>query len=66
MKIQPRLKHPRRVIKSYPAKEIEAAVRRDVMRWNCSRSWIIATALAAFYNIDIITPYEVKKKKRIA
>lgn len=43
---------------------IYKAVERDAIRWNCSKSWIVATALAAFYDIDIIQPYEIKKEKK--
>lgn len=43
--------------------KIKEAVIRDSIRWNCSESWIIATALAAFYNIDIVTPFPQTKKK---
>lgn len=32
------------------------AVIRDSIRWDASPSWIIATALAAFYSVDIVTP----------
>lgn len=52
----------------YPSveKKIQDAVERDAIRWDASRSWIISTALAAFYGIDIMMPYEAKKKKRAA
>lgn len=64
MRCQPKLKHRRESLPSCVQKEIRAAVTRDSLRWNCSRSWIVATALAAFYDIDIMKPYETKKKKR--
>lgn len=51
---------------SYVHKKIREAVQRDAVRWNSSRSWIVATALAAFYDIDIIAPYESKKKGKAA
>ncbi len=67
MKCQSRLKKGlRESLPSCVINEIKNAVERDAERWDCSRSWIIATALAAFYNIDIMKPYEVKKRKRKA
>lgn len=57
MKIQPRTKQKKHKISSLAILKINDAVMRDAMRWNCSKSWIISTALAAFYGIDIITPY---------
>ena len=64
MRHQPRLKRKVRShrLKTSTVTEIDNAVSRDMMRWNCSKSWIIATALAAFYDIDIMKPYEVKPK----
>jgi predicted transcriptional regulator len=68
MKTQPRLKKGvRESLPSCVIEDIKRAVERDARRWDCSRSWIIATALAAFYDIDIMAPYEVKKKlKRVS
>ena len=64
MKCQPRLKKGiRESLPSCVIDEIKNAVEHDAIRWNCSKSWIIATALAAFYNIDIMKPYEIKKRK---
>lgn len=40
------------------------AIERDALRWDCSMSWIQATALAAFYNIDILKPATVYKRKK--
>lgn len=63
MRIQPRSAgKTRRDLHPRVEKEIFKAVDRDAARWNCSRSWIIATALAAFYGIDIIKPYSNKRK----
>lgn len=58
MRRQPRIKLKRRQIQAKTVEKIRDAIERDSMRWNCSKSWIIATALAAFYGIDIIKPYE--------
>jgi len=66
MNIQPRLKKPRDPLPSCVDSRIKAAVERDSIRWDCSKSWIIATALAAFYDIDIVKPFEIKKKKKAA
>ncbi len=63
MKIQPRLRKPRKKLKSSLVKELREAIERDAIRWDCSKSWIMATALAAFYGIDIIKPYENKKRR---
>ncbi len=66
MNIQPRTKQKKHQLSSRAITEIQRAIERDAIRWNCSKSWIIATALAAFYEIDIVTPYETKKKKKAA
>jgi hypothetical protein len=66
MNIQPRTKQKKHQISSRAITEIQHAVERDSIRWKCSKSWIIATALAAFYNIDIATPFEIKKKNKAA
>jgi hypothetical protein len=58
MRTQPRTKLKRYRLQSKTIEKITNAIERDSMRWNCSKSWIIATALAAFYGIDIIKPYE--------
>ena len=64
MRIQPRLKKGTRdPLPSCVDPRVKAAVERDARRWECSRSWIIATALAAFYDIDIVKPDEVPAKK---
>jgi len=66
MRIQPRLKKGKREqVSSAVIEQIKRAVERDAIRWNCGKSWIIATALAAFYGIDIMQPYEVKKKLKL-
>jgi len=63
VKIQPKTKQKKHQMSSRAITEIQHAVERDSMRWDCSKSWIIATALAAFYGISIAMPYEVKKKR---
>lgn len=63
MNIQPRTRQKKHQISTRAITEIENAVARDAVRWKCSKSWIIATALAAFYDIDLAAPYEIKKKK---
>ena len=48
--------------------EIKDCIERDAIRWKCSESWIIATALAAFYDIDLHVPFEkvnYNKKKNV-
>lgn len=64
--IQPRTRQKKHQVSSRAITEIQNSIERDAIRWKCSKSWIIATALAAFYDIDIAMPYEVKKKKRAA
>ena len=63
MKIQPRTKEKKIQSGARMIMQVHHAVERDAMRWNCSKSWIIHTALAAFYGIDIIKPSDIKKKK---
>jgi hypothetical protein len=62
---QRREKEPRNHLKSYLNSQLENAIKRNALRWNCSESWVIATALAAFYGVDILKPNEVKQKKTI-
>jgi len=54
---------------SYMPDELKDCVRRDSIRWKCSESWIVATALAAFYDVDLATPFEKvnynKKKNEV-
>lgn len=65
MRHQPRLKKGKRdPLPSCVDPRVKAAVERDSIRWNCSRSWIIATALAAFYEVDIVQPFDTAKRKR--
>lgn len=65
---QPRLGHgkTRDPLPSCVDPRVREAVVRDSIRWNTSRSWIIATALAAFYNIDIVTAYPTRVKLKRA
>lgn len=42
---------------------IRAAVESDAIRWNCSYGWIVSSALAAFYGIDILRPNEGRKRR---
>lgn len=64
---QPRLKKGTRDrLPSWVDPRIRAAVERDAIRWNCSLSWIVHTALAAFYEVDIVWPFEAKRKLRRA
>lgn len=58
MKIQPRTKQKKHQISSRAITQINDAISRDSIRWNCSKSWIITTALGAFYGIDVVKPYE--------
>ena len=60
---QPRLRLPRQPLPACVAKEIWSAVDRDARRFDCSRSWIIAVTLATYYDIDIIRPGEMKRKR---
>ncbi len=72
MRIQAKLGHGkvREVVKGCLNPAVEAAIARDAIRWHSSRSWIIHTALAAFYGIDIVTPMKLKavprRKRRAA
>lgn len=61
MRYQAKNKHSRRLY-SIATKLIHDAVERDARRWNCSKSWIQITALGAFYNIDVMSPYSEKVK----
>lgn len=61
--IQPRTRQKKHQMSARAITAINEAIERDAMRWKCSKSWIIATALAAFYDIDMALPYEAKKKK---
>jgi hypothetical protein len=63
MKYQPRTRQKKYALQAGTITKITDAVERDSIRWNCSKSWIIATALAAFYGIDIIRPFETKSKQ---
>jgi hypothetical protein len=63
MRNQPKSKIPKMQVSAYAHKKIREAVERDSIRWQCSKSWIIATALAAFYDIDILAFDKADKKK---
>lgn len=63
MRRQPRIKQRRHPLQAKTVTKLLDCIERDSMRWNCSKSWIIATALAAFYGVDIVKPYEIKNKK---
>ena len=60
---QPRIGEVRESYKSYLNQELRDAIKKDTIRWKCSTSWIIATALAAFYDVNIIRPSEISKSK---
>jgi hypothetical protein len=60
VRIQPKRGKPREVGKVCYDPRVEAAITRDQVRWKCSRSWVMHTALAAFYDVDIITPQTAK------
>jgi hypothetical protein len=63
MRHQPRTKQKKYKLSTSTINRLNECVLRDVIRWNCSRSWIIASALAAFYGVDIVRPYETKRFK---
>jgi hypothetical protein len=65
-RIQPRMKKggQREELWSAVDPRIRAAAERDAIRWKCSLSWIAHTALAAFYDIDIVRPSEAKRKRK--
>lgn len=64
MRNQPRLKKGTRdPLPSCVDPRVKAAVERDAIRWDCNKSWIVATALAAFYGVDIVKPFEVRKPR---
>lgn len=63
MRHQPRTRQRKHRVEAGAITAIRDAVERDAIRWGCSRSWIMATALAAFYGIEIAKPYEEKKPK---
>ena len=60
---QPRETKARVGYRTYLNPELQSAIDNDCIRWKCSESWIVATALAAFYGVDIIRPSDVKTKK---
>jgi hypothetical protein len=64
MRHQAKLKQPRYRLQAKTINKLVDCIERDSIRWNCSKSWIIATALAAFYGIDIAKPYEADKLKK--
>lgn len=66
MIIQPRTKQKRHQLSTRAITEITRCIERDAIRWNSSKSWIIVSALAAFYDIDIAVPFEAKRKKKAA
>jgi hypothetical protein len=64
VRIQPRRGKPRNSAKVFYDPAVEAAVRRDMIRWKSSRSWILHTVAAAFYEIDIVTPQAARPKAK--
>jgi hypothetical protein len=64
MKIQPRVKGGRKPLPASVIKEIEEAVRFVAKEYNISRSWVVATALATFFDIDIRRYDDVGKKRK--
>lgn len=59
---QPRLPKGKRreALPSCVHAEIRAAVNREARRFNCSRSFVVATALAHVFSIDITTYRELR------
>jgi hypothetical protein len=45
-------------------KKIEERIRDDQVRFRASRSWVIASGLAAVYGIDIMSCWEDDAKRR--
>lgn len=45
-------------------KEIEQRIKDDMIRFRASRSWVIASGMAAIYNVDIVSCWEESKKRR--
>ena len=52
----PKFKHSLSAIK-----KLNDAIERDAIRWNCSKNWIMVTALGAFYGIEVINPFKLEK-----
>lgn len=44
--------------------EIERRIKDDMIRFKASRSWVIASGMAAIYNIDIVSCWEDATKRR--
>lgn len=65
MQIQPKAKG-RKPVSARAGKQVREAVERDAVRWGCSKSWIIHTALAAFYGVEIATPAQAAPRRREA
>jgi hypothetical protein len=41
--------------------KLKDAIERDAIRWDCSKNWIMVTALGAFYGIEVINPFKLEK-----
>lgn len=42
--------------------KLKDAIERDSIRWDCSKNWIMVTALGAFYGIEVINPFKLEKE----
>ena len=59
---QPPVQGGRESLPSCVLKEIMMATRKEAARWNCSRSYVVATILAHHFGIDMV-PYTDTRKQ---
>ena len=72
VRFQPKLKGVKRIPR-YAGflKEINDRIEQDMARFNCSASWVVASGMAAVYNIDIMkcwdneAQYQRRKLRRV-
>ena len=66
MKIQPKVKGGREPLPSTVLPRLRRAVEADAQRFNVSRSWVVAVALAEVYGIDVPSFLDRPRKRRRA
>jgi hypothetical protein len=58
---QPPVKGGRQPVSSALLREVERAVRREMTRWNVSRSFVIATAVAHALGVEEQPDYRTER-----
>jgi len=43
---------------------LREAIERDGLRFDCSHSWVIVTALGAFYGVDVVSAWAPPRRRR--